>query len=153
MREAWGKIAPVLFYIVRASFGVALVASIVLVFTTIIVLLSSSKTKNSGSSKSSSSSRSSSRSSSSGYSSRRSRSSSLSPEKLFGDSPFDIFYYDSSNPYGRNRYPSRGSGMSFLEAVFSFLFGDGDPNAGLEARRTRAIAQAVASPRPSPATF
>ena len=31
--------------------------------------------------------------------------------------------------------------MSFLEAVFSFLFGDGDPNPGLEARRLRAIAQ------------
>mmetsp|Transcript_12067 Transcript_12067/g.18927 ORF Transcript_12067/g.18927 Transcript_12067/m.18927 type:complete len:326 (-) Transcript_12067:168-1145(-) len=33
--------------------------------------------------------------------------------------------------------------MSFLESVFSFLFGDGDPNSRLEERRARAIAQLV----------
>jgi hypothetical protein len=130
VREAWGKVAPVLFYVLRASFGVALVASIALIFTTIIYLLISSKDKSRYIS--SSSSRSS-----------GSFSSSLSPGKVFGDAPFNIFYYDSTTPYGRNRYTSPTSGMSFLEAVFSFLFGDGDPNAGLEARRTSAIAQAV----------
>ncbi len=33
--------------------------------------------------------------------------------------------------------------MSFLESVFSFLFGDGNPNSDLEERRFKAIAQVI----------
>ena len=128
IQEEWDKIAPVLLYIVRASFGVALVISIILIFTTILVLLSSTDKSNS-------------------------RRIFFSSSIILGSAPFNLFYYDVNNPYGRNRYSSRNSSMSFLEAVFSFLLGDGDPNAGLEARRTRAIAQASAPPRPSPATL
>ena len=130
IQEEWDKIAPVLLYIVRASFGVALVISIILIFTTILVLLSSTDKSNS----------------------RRIFFSSSIIRNIFGN-PYNLFYYDVNNPYGRSRYSSRNSSMSFLEAVFSFLLGDGDPNAGLEARRTRAIAQASAPPRPSPATL
>lgn len=35
------------------------------------------------------------------------------------------------------------SGMNLLEAIFSFLFGDGDPNWNLEQRRIRAIASLI----------
>ena len=128
--------APVALYLLRASFGAALIASVALIFTTILVA-SSSRDRDD----------------------RDSRSSRgfgggdffMSPLRIFGPSPFDLFFYDPYRPLGPNRYVDGGGGgggprMSFLEAVFSFLFGDGDPNEGLEARRTRAIAQAGARP-------
>lgn len=43
LQEAWGKVAPVAFYVTRVSFGIALIASIALVFTAIIALQSSSR--------------------------------------------------------------------------------------------------------------
>lgn len=33
--------------------------------------------------------------------------------------------------------------MSFIESVYSFVFGDGDPNFNLEERRYRQIAQLI----------
>ncbi len=123
--------APFALYLLRASFGAALVASVALIFTTILVV-SSSRDRDD----------------------REDRGRGgfgggggdffLSPLRIFGPSPFDLFYYDRYHPLGPNRYAEGAAEprMSFLEAVFSFLFGDGDPNEGLEARRTRAIAQA-----------
>lgn len=32
-----------------------------------------------------------------------------------------------------------GQGMNFLEAIFSFVFGDGDPNESYEDRRWRLV--------------
>jgi len=70
------------------------------------------------------------------------------------------FFYIFSPGYGRRRsgrsYASgRGtsyrpsnkasSDLNFLEAIFSFLFGDGDPNADLEDRRWRTIGTAIAN--------
>ncbi|MGB5593028.1 MAG: hypothetical protein WBM62_03195, partial [Crocosphaera sp.] len=62
---------------------------------------------------------------------------------------FFIFYPDYSyNRYGHSstsRYQgSRNSNeMNFLEAIFSFLFGDGDPNYNLEERRWQAISTVI----------
>ncbi|OEL25765.1 Uncharacterized protein BAE44_0013214 [Dichanthelium oligosanthes] len=76
-------------YLIRVSFGTALIASIVLVYTTIIAILSSSR------------------------------------------------YLDAD--YYRRRRVEKENGMNFIESVFSFVFGDGDPNDGLEEKRWKMI--------------
>ena len=60
----------------------------------------------------------------------------------FGN-PFIMFAPDYYEPQQlRGRDPDE---MNFLESVFSFLFGDGDPNADLEERRWREIASMIRS--------
>nr|CAB3449936.1 unnamed protein product [Digitaria exilis] len=82
-------------YLVRVSFGTALIASILLVYTTIIAILSSSR------------------------------------------------YLDAD--YYRRRRVEKENGMNFIESVFSFVFGDGDPNDGLEEKRWKMIGQYISS--------
>ncbi|MBD2188853.1 hypothetical protein [Pseudanabaena mucicola] len=53
---------------------------------------------------------------------------------------FDPYYYEPERV--RQRDPNE---MGFLESVFSFLFGDGNPNADLEERRWREIASMIRS--------
>ena len=53
---------------------------------------------------------------------------------------FDPYYYEPEQV--RQRDPDE---MGFLESVFSFLFGDGNPNADLEERRWREIASMIRS--------
>ncbi|NUN66218.1 hypothetical protein HCU40_16015 [Pseudanabaena biceps] len=53
---------------------------------------------------------------------------------------FDPYYYEPEQV--RQRDPNE---MGFLESVFSFLFGDGNPNADLEERRWREIAAMIRS--------
>ncbi|CAM0945737.1 unnamed protein product [Alopecurus aequalis] len=107
-------------YVVRVSFGTALVASIVLVYTTIIAILSSSSSDedNRG---------------------RRRRS--------YGSAmflPTDLFWYLDAGS-SRRRRVEKENGMNFIESVFSFVFGDGDPNDGLEERRWKMIGQYISS--------
>ena len=42
-----------------------------------------------------------------------------------------------------HKHTHTAGGMSFLESVFSVLFGDGDPNADLEERRSKAVAKLI----------
>ena len=51
-------------------------------------------------------------------------------------SPFDVFYYRPYRSYYVYGYPKREE-MGFLEGCFSYIFGDGDPNAQLEEVRIR----------------
>lgn len=53
---------------------------------------------------------------------------------------FDPYYYEPEQV--KQRDPND---MGFLESVFSFLFGDGNPNADLEERRWREIAAMIRS--------
>jgi hypothetical protein len=53
---------------------------------------------------------------------------------------FDPYYYEPEQV--RQRDPDE---MGFLESVFSFLFGDGNPNSDLEERRWREIASMIRS--------
>jgi len=53
---------------------------------------------------------------------------------------FDPYYYEPEQV--RQRDPDE---IGFLESVFSFLFGDGNPNADLEERRWREIASMIRS--------
>ena len=55
-------------------------------------------------------------------------------------SPVDVFWY--LDPYYMRRRRLRqesGQGMNFLEAIFSFVFGDGNPNESYEDRRWRLV--------------
>ncbi|KAL5170488.1 hypothetical protein HKD37_11G032189 [Glycine soja] len=83
-------------YFIRVSFGTALIASIVIVYTTIIALVTSSRSE--------------------------------------------------EDNRGRRGGRSYDSGFTFyFNPVFSFVFGDGDPNQGIEEERWKLIGQYIAS--------
>jgi cell division protein FtsB len=104
------------FYLLRISFGILLIASLVLIAVAIFVLMNASRNDNDGGD---------------------SRSEG-GPIFIPGFYWYDVWLFmGPSDPYTRLRDPER---MGFLESVFSFLFGDGDPNAELEERRWRAVA-------------
>ncbi|KAL1829413.1 hypothetical protein DCAR_0208752 [Daucus carota subsp. sativus] len=110
-------------YVVRVSFGTALIASIVIVYTTIIAILSSkSDEDNRG---------------------RRGRSYN-SGFNLFL-SPTDLFWYWDPYYYRRRRVRAENNGMNYIESVFSFVFGDGDPNTGIEEERWKLMGEYIAS--------
>ncbi len=130
LKETWEKIWKVLFYIIRISFGIILLASILLMviaITVIIIGISSSRDGDNNS----------------GNRGGSYRGGGFFFFPNFGDL-FWIFYPD----YGYRRYGhdhtrrannKSSDEMNFLEAIFSFLFGDGDPNYNLEERRWKAI--------------
>ncbi len=127
LKDWWEKIWRVLFYLIRISFGILLIASILLIFLTILLItLSLSAASNDDND------------SDSGIG---------LPSMGWGWSPdiWWIFYPDYSSRRATHRPDSGGekSSLNFLEAIFSFLFGDGDPNANLEDRRWRAIATVI----------
>jgi hypothetical protein len=134
VRDAWLAATPTLEAAGRVAFGVALFASIAVVGAAIAALMASS-------------------SSSSDDRDRNRRSDFGRPNGgfFFGDS----FYYGGYGPspldflfprpfgfysYGWFEPPPR---MSLPEAIFSFVFGDGDPNSALPAARVRAMANVI----------
>ena len=123
LMQVFNKAKPLLFYILRISFGVALVASLLAIFSTIIFLSSSS------SSSDDSRDRDNDRGGGGGGS--------FSLSRYWGPSPFDFFYYRPyygyyETPVSLRQDPNE---MGFLESVFSYLFGDGNPNQQIEERR------------------
>ncbi|KAH1265208.1 chloroplastic protein [Glycine max] len=112
-------------YLIRVSFGTALIASIVIVYTTIIALVTSSRSEedNRG--------RRGGRSYDSGF--------------TFYFNPVDLFWYWDPYYYRRRRLQADDDKMNFIESVFSFVFGDGDPNQGIEEERWKLIGQYIAS--------
>ncbi|MTJ08453.1 hypothetical protein [Anabaena sp. UHCC 0204] len=125
LQEWWKKVWSVLFYLIRISFGILLVASILLITVTIIIIMTASSDRDNDN-----------------------RSSSSSRGFNFFFFP-DLFWYFSPNY--RDRYQERrreqgeNSEMNFFEAVFSFLFGDGNPNANLEERRWEEIGAVISN--------
>ncbi|KAL3934543.1 MAG: hypothetical protein SGARI_003338, partial [Bacillariaceae sp.] len=125
--NAW----PRVFWGIRVSFGLALVASVALIFSTILVLQSSSDSNDDRR--------------------RDDRGGGMSfggYGGIWGPSPFDFFYYRPYGYYGYyGQYGERErrdpDEMGFLESVFSFVFGDGNPNNGLEERRLSLAAQMI----------
>lgn len=69
---------------------------------------------------------------------------------FWGPSPFDFFYYRPYysryyySPAYDDRYRDPGE-MGFLESVFSYVFGDGDPNGDVEERRLALVAEMIRS--------
>ncbi len=129
LKEWWEKIWQVLFYLIRISFGIFLIASILIMMVAIaiiVIAISSSRDSNNND--------------------RRSSGGGFFFFPHFW-SP-DIFWLFSPN-YDRNYYQrqntptyqteNKENEMNFLEAVYSFLFGDGNPNYNLEERRWQEI--------------
>ncbi|KAI3811631.1 hypothetical protein L1987_21357 [Smallanthus sonchifolius] len=111
-------------YLIRVTFGTALIASIVIVYTTIIAILSSSSEEDNRG---------------------RRRGRSFDSGFSFYLSPTDLFWYWDPYYYRRRRVRSEDNGLNFIESVFSFVFGDGDPNEGIEEERWKLIGQYIAS--------
>ncbi len=140
VQEAWARIWAVLFYLIRVSFGILLIVSILVITIAIIVLviaISRGEGDNNGG----------------GGGGGRGRSGGgfiFFPRIWFGPDIFWIFSpnYNQRSSYQTNRGQQSGRSpddnkMNFLESVFSFLFGDGDPNADLDERRWQAIATVI----------
>lgn len=129
LQEWWAKIWRILFYLIRISFGLVLIASLIIIFLSIyllIIALNSSNNSNSGGGKS-------------GFNFWFFSTSWL-------DDIFWLFYWNDE-PYYRqkrqNTSPDERREMNFFEAVFSYLFGDGNPNFDLEERRWKTIAKVI----------
>jgi hypothetical protein len=136
-QETWEQIWRILFYLIRISFGTILIASIILIFVTIAIIAiaaSSSRDDNGG-----------------GGSSRSGGGTVFLPFNWISD-----FFWFFSPDYGT--YEARGrkqkrdrssqkSQLNFLEAVFSFLFGDGNPNADREERRVQEVGTVIRNSR------
>ncbi|MEA5470297.1 hypothetical protein [Spirulina sp. 06S082] len=145
LQEWWDKIWNVLFYLIRISFGILLLLSIVLIFLAIfiiIIALNSSNDNDSGGGGGGGSRHSGGRG---GFA--------FFPRLWFGSDLFWIFnpsYGYSDYSRRQKRSPSSSSEKSelnFLEAIFSFLFGDGNPNIDLEERRWQAIGRLIRNNR------
>jgi hypothetical protein len=131
-RAVFKKVWPAIFYGIRVGFGVVLLASIFLIFSTIFVLLSS------GNNSEDDRRRGNSRGGGGGMS--------FSPSFYFGPSPFDFFFYRPYYGYYnmpisvRPRDPAE---LGFLESVFSYVFGDGDQERSRESERLRIISTVI----------
>ncbi|MEG4147802.1 hypothetical protein [Microcoleus sp. Pol12B5] len=136
LQEWWQKIWRILFYLIRISFGIVLVASILLIFVAITILLSSGDSNNSSGG-----------GGDGGGGGGRGGGFSFFP--YFWNDLIWIFYWNHDQPYyqQRSRLTGQKSQMSFLEAVFSFLFGDDNPNHNLEERKWSDIATAIRNNR------
>ena len=138
-KETWGRIWNVLFYLIRISFGVILITSVVLMMITISMIVitisfNSDRDKDS----------------------QESKGPSYGNNFIFLPSFSDllwIFYPEHNyNLYLNKSHqnPERNqqqSELNFLESIFSFLFGEGNPNHDLEERRWREIGSVIRNNR------
>ncbi|AKG20593.1 hypothetical protein [Calothrix sp. 336/3] len=119
LQEWWQKIWQVLFYLIRISFGVLLIASIAIIYLTILVIIISLNSDRDD---------------------NNDRGGNWGGFFYFPD----LFWYFSPDYGYQHREKTREkSDFNFLEAVFSFLFGDGNPNSKLENRRWREIGKVI----------
>ena len=128
------KIWKVVFYVIRISFGIVLIISILILLLAILAILIGLMFKDSDSDNNSGDSK--------------------ININFFPTDFFWIFYPDFGNNYYEKRdrevkAEKPASKMNFLESVFSFLFGDGDPNFNLEERRWQTIGQVIQNNRGS----
>ncbi len=126
LQEWWKKVWKVLFYLIRISFGIVLLLSIALIFLTIIAIITAA---NQGSN-----------SSDNRGHSHGGGGSIFMPYFWLGPDWFWFFAPDYGSPQYRRRREREQNQLNFFEAIFSFLFGDGNPNADLEERRWQQIA-------------
>ena len=131
-QQTWKKVWRVLFYLIRISFGIILIASILLMVVAILAIViamnSSSDDRRQGGNR--------------GFGGGGFY---FVPRFWFGD----IFWWFDPGYNRRRRQRRRQTAgsyqMNFLESVFSFLFGDGNPNADLEENRWQAIGAVIQS--------
>jgi len=127
--QAWLAVAwKWVFYLIRISFGILLVTSIAIVVIAIFVaVIALQSQRNSDDNRSDD------------------NGGGFMPSFLWLDfgNLFAPSYYDRSST--RSDLSADAPKMGFLESIFSFLFGDGNPNFDLEERRNRAIASVIRS--------
>lgn len=135
LRELAAKVWRVAFYLIRVSFGVVLMLSIAIITIAIFALMIAASSQGGS------------------QGDRNDRRGGFGGG--FGISPFNFFYlFDFNRGRGRGRYPNSYAGgrkgsapadekLPFLEAIFSFLFGDLDPNADLDERRWSTIGNVI----------
>lgn len=139
LQEWWEKVWRVLFYLIRISFGIILMASIALIVAAITIILVAMTMSNDNNSSGGGSSN----SSGSGFD--------FNWNFLwffdFGSNRRDYYQEGSTRSSKRNKQAAKQAAetgeMNFLESIFSFLFGDGNPNADLENRRWQEIGSAI----------
>jgi len=126
-------VEPPLAYSLRISFGIMLLASLVIVF---ISFVASSSTSSSSSDRD-----------------RDDRRGVPSMNLWIGNSPFDVFYYRGGGvyidydkqviDYYRDNEVAPKNQMGFLESFYSYIFGDGDPNTKVSAVSLQAVANVI----------
>lgn len=138
------RVYPTLLYATKLGFGVVLFASLIAIFSTIFFILSSSG----GSSSDRDDDR---RGRRGGFGGGGGGMPMGSMGGFWGPSPFDFFYY---RPYysryyvvgggrGRQQQQRNPDELGFLESVFSYVFGDGNPNGDVESRRLSLAASMI----------
>ena len=129
LRMAWDRAFPYLFTGVRIAFGSLLILSIIVTFLAITALMAASRSSDE----------------------RENRSpTGFFAMRMFTPNIFDVILYTRMNQQysyyderGGRAYHDEPQEMSFLESVYSFVFGDGDPNADAEQRQWKAIAALI----------
>ena len=126
--QTFRKVWPALYWGIRVSFGLTLLVSLAVIFSTIFFISSSS---------SSDDDRRDDR--------RGGMGGGMSFNYFWGPSPFDFFYYRPYGYYGYYGQPQARDPeeMGFFESVFSYIFGDGDPNPNLDERRLSLAANMI----------
>jgi hypothetical protein len=126
----WEKVWRVLFYLIRVSFGVVLILSLVLIAVAITLLAIAASSAGRGDGDGGGGGE---------FGGGGGGGMVFMPHFWFGPDIFWLF-----DPRGdRPRKPRTKNELNFLEAIFSFLFGDGNPNANLDERRWQSIAQVI----------
>lgn len=129
LQEWWQKVWKVLFYLIRISFGIIILVSIALVAIAITIILASMNRDGDSRSESSSSS-----------------SGMIMPYFWISSDWFWVFSPNYDTRYQQRREARQ---LNFFEAVFSFLFGDGNPNPNLEDKRFSIIGSVIRNNRGS----
>lgn len=124
LQEWWQKVWRVLFYLIRISFGIILIASLALIVVTIFIIITA--TNRAGEDR--------------GDDSGSGGGMIYMPYFWISPDWFWIFYPNADRHYQRRREEKQ---LNFFEAIFSFLFGEGNPNAGLEETRFSIIATVI----------
>lgn len=124
LQKWWKKVWRVLFYLIRISFGIILLLSLALIFLTIFVVITATN-----------------RDSEDRGHGGGSGGMVFMPYFWIGPDWFWFLYPDYDTHYQQRR--REHSQLNFFEAIFSFLFGDGNPNANLAERRWQQIAAVI----------
>ncbi|KAK9809969.1 hypothetical protein WJX72_002793 [[Myrmecia] bisecta] len=119
-------------YLVRVSFGTTLIASVVMVWAAIIAIMSSSSDRDDNRRRNNYGG------GGYGYGNGYSRGSGM----YFNLTDL-LWYWDPYYYRSRRMRMSSGEEMGFLESVFSFVFGDGDPNLTYDEQRWKLVGRFI----------
>ncbi|GAB4815091.1 hypothetical protein N2152v2_002137 [Parachlorella kessleri] len=115
-------------YLARVAFGTALIASVATVYLAIMVAMSSG------------------RDDSNNRGGRQQYYGGGGGARLYFNLSDLLWYWDPFYyRHRRQRVVTQGGQMNFLEAIFSFVFGDGDPNADFDRKRWQAVGRYIES--------